>query len=379
MQVTFSWFSGYMDLVYTPFIGSLLGPEIVVMPDIAIFAGFAIGLAFGAIGLVSGFCLMSSLRDWWTAHDGRKVRSYALAVAVAMLGTQLAAGAGIVDIARSIYLLPSFSAPLMFAGGLIFGFGMVLSNGCASRALVLLGKGNLRSLVVIAILGIAAQMTLKGLIAPARLAILQWTQTSPRIVSVPALLSGFGLAENAARIAVTLIVSGVVLVFAFSDRRFRQSPMQIFAGLAVGVLVTAGWLTTGWLGADEFNPIPVSSLTFVSPVADTLQYVMLSTGLTLNFGIAVVTGVFTGSLLTALLTGRFALEGFTSAQHMLRSVTGAAMMGIGGAMAYGCSIGQGLTGLSTLALPSFIAAAGIVAGAAAGIRGPVRIPALAVR
>src|ERR1700709_1171417 len=93
------------------------------MPDIAVSAGFAIGLAFGAIGLLSGFCLMSSLRDWWTANDGRKVRSYALALAVAMLGTQFIAGAGIVDIAKSLYLLPSFSAPLMFAGGLIFGFG----------------------------------------------------------------------------------------------------------------------------------------------------------------------------------------------------------------------------------------------------------------
>jgi uncharacterized membrane protein YedE/YeeE len=149
--------------------------------------------------------------------------------------------------------------------------------------------------------------------------------------------------------------------------------------LAVGLLVTAGWLTTGWLGADEFNPIPVSSLTFVSPVADTLQYAMLSTGLTLNFGVSVVTGVFTGSVLTAVLTGRFHLEGYNSANHMLRSVSGAALMGIGGAMAYGCSIGQGLTGLSTLAMPSLIAAIGIVVGAAAGIRGVVRIPALAAR
>jgi uncharacterized membrane protein YedE/YeeE len=256
---------------------------------------------------------------------------------------------------------------------------MVLANGCASRALVLLGKGNLRSLVVIVIIGIAAQMTLKGLLAPARLAILQSTQMTPAAVSAPALLSMIGFNASVARIAVTLIAGGALLVFAFSDRRFRQSYGQIAAGLAVGLLVTAGWLTTGWLGADEFNPIPVSSLTFVSPVADTLQYAMLSTGLTLNFGIAVVTGVFAGSVLAAVLTGRFQLEGYTSANHMLRSVSGAALMGVGGAMAYGCSIGQGLTGLSTLAMPSFIAAAGIVAGAAVGIRGAVRIPALAVR
>jgi uncharacterized protein len=349
------------------------------MPPIAVAAGFAIGLVFGAVGLLSGFCLMSGLRDWWTVDDSRKIRSYAVALAVAIFGAQSLAGAGIVDIAKSIYLQPSFSVPLIFAGGVLFGFGMVLANGCASRSLVLLGKGNLRSLVVIAFIGIAAQMTLKGLLAPARLAMLQWTQISPAAVSAPALLTMLGLDGLVARLGVTLIAGGSLLLFAFSDRRFRQSYGQIAAGLAVGLLVTAGWFSTGWLGADEFNPIPVASLTFIAPVADTLQYAMLSTGLTLNFGIAVVTGVVTGSLLTALLTGRFALEGYSSAPHMVRSIAGAALMGIGGAMAYGCSIGQGLTGLSTLALPSFVAVAGILTGAALGLRGAVVIPALAAR
>src|SRR5882757_7739764 len=185
------------------------------MPDISVSAGFAIGLAFGAVGLLSGFCLMSSLREWWTADDSRKIRSYAVALAVAIFGTQLVAGTGIVDIAKSLYLQPSFSAPLIFAGGLLFGFGMVLANGCASRALVLLGKGNLRSLVVIVIIAIAAQMTLKGLLAPARLAILQSTQMTPAAISAPALLSMLGLSANVARIAVTLIAGGALLIFAF--------------------------------------------------------------------------------------------------------------------------------------------------------------------
>ncbi len=349
------------------------------MPAIPVSAGFAIGLVFGVVGLLSGFCLMSSLRDWWTANDGRRIRSYAVALAVALIGTQLVAGMGLVDIAKSLYLQPSFSAPVMFAGGLLFGFGMVLSNGCASRALVLLGKGNLRSLVVIAIIGIAAQMTLKGLLAPARLAIMQWTQISPAAVSAPELLSTMGLDESVARIATTLIASGGLLIFAFSDSQFRKAYGQIAAGLVVGLLVIAGWLSTGWLGADEFNPVPVTSLTFISPIADSVQYTMLSTGMTLSFGIAVVAGVLTGSLATAVLTGRFKLEGYNSPNHMLRSISGAALMGIGGAMAFGCSIGQGLTGLSTLAMPSFIAVAGILAGAAVGIRGAVVIPALATR
>ncbi|MBC7584456.1 YeeE/YedE family protein [Tardiphaga sp. vice304] len=345
------------------------------MIDIAVTAGFAIGVAFGVIGLLSGFCLTSSLRDW-SAHDGRRIRSYALALAVAIAGTQFLAAADIVDIGKSLYLQPAFSAPLIFAGGLLFGLGMVLANGCASRALVLLGKGNLRSLVVLVILGIAAQMTLKGLLAPSRLAIIQWTQISPASVSAPALLASIGLGDTAARILATLIGSGTLFAFAFSDRQFRRSPAQITAGLAVGLLVIAGWLATGWLGADEFNPIPVTSLTFIAPVADTLQYAMLSTGLTLNFGIAIVVGVLTGSLATSLLTGRFRVEGYASADHMMRSISGAALMGIGGAMAYGCSVGQGLTGLSTLSLSSVIAVAGILTGAAVGLRRRVPAPAL---
>lgn len=262
---------------------------------------------------------------------------------------------------------------------MLFGLGMVLSNGCASRALVLLGKGNIRSLVVLVIIGVTAQMTLKGLIAPARLAVLQWTQLTPPAISAPALLSSLGLNETVARAVVALIAAGALSIFAFSDRQFRRSYGQLTAGVAVGLLVIAGWLATGWLGADEFNPVPVTSLTFISPIADTVQYVMFSTGLTLNFGIALVAGVLTGSVATSVLTGRFQLEGYTSVSHTVRSISGAALMGSGGALAYGCSIGQGLTGLSTLAFPSLVAVAGIVAGAALGIRRIVVIPALATR
>jgi hypothetical protein len=158
---------------------------------------------------------------------------------------------------------------------------------------------------------------------------------------------------------------------------FRKSPRQVIAGVLVGLLIAAGWLATGYIGADDFNPAQVTSLTFVAPIADFLQYVMLSTGSTLSFGIATVGGVFLGSLVTALATGRFHWEGYRSPQHMLRSAGGAALMGTGGVMAFGCSIGQGLTGLSTLSLASFVAVAGIMLGAAAGLRGALRVRPLA--
>jgi uncharacterized membrane protein YedE/YeeE len=344
--------------------------------NVVLYAGFLIGLAFGVAGLLSGFCLLSSLRGHWGHGDSRLIRTYALAIGVAVVATQLLAANGLVDISKSIYLQPSFSAPLMFAGGLMFGYGMVLSNGCASRALVLLGRGNLRSLVVVIIIGIVAQMTLKGLIAPARIALLQASQSAPKAASLSALVETLGVGATFARTLAVIVVSGALIVFAFAHRSFRQSWGQVLAGLVIGLLVAAGWYATGWLGADDFNPAPVTSITFVAPMADSVQYVMLSTGLTMNFGIAVVPGVVLGSLLTAVATRKFHLDGYTSPRHMLRSVAGAALMGAGGAMAYGCSVGQGLTGISTLALASFVAMTGIVLGAAIGLRGPLRVPAM---
>ena len=342
----------------------------------AVYSGLLIGLAYGAVGLLSGFCLLSSLRGWWASGDSRLIRTYALALGVAIAAAQLLAASGVVDLGKSIYLQPSFSAPLMLLGGVLFGYGMVLSNGCGSRALVLLGRGNLRSLVVVLVLGIAAQMTLKGLIAPTRVAMLQWTQIAPSVISLPALLAKFGLSEPIARMLAASAISGALIIFAFAHTPFLRSKGQIAAGLAVGLLVTVGWFATGYLGADDFNPTPVTSLTFIAPIADSVQYVMLSTGLSLNFGIMLVAGVVAGSLITALVTGRFHWEGYTSPRHMLRSIGGAALMGAGGAMAYGCSIGQGLTGLSTLALASFVAVAGILAGSALGLRGVLRVQPL---
>ena len=345
--------------------------------SIVILSALAIGLIYGSVGLLSGFCLMSGMRGWLAEGDGRLIRTYALAIGVAVAATQAMATAGLVDIGKSIYLQPSFSAPVMFLGGLLFGYGMVLSNGCGSRALVLLGRGNLRSFLVVIVLAIFAQMTLKGLIAPTRIAMVGATQATATTNSVPALFAVAGLTATAARMLAASVVAAALIIFAFAHPAFRRSPGQIAAGLVVGLLVAGGWFATGWLGADDFNPAPVTSLTFIAPIADALQYIMLSTGSTLNFGIVTVFGVFAGSLATALLTGRFQLEGFQSPRHMLRSGSGAALMGVGGVMAFGCSVGQGLTGFSTLALASLVAFAGILLGTAAGLRGALRVRPLA--
>lgn len=346
--------------------------------QLVILAGLVIGLVYGSVGLLSGFCLMSSMRGWLAEGDGWLVRTYALAMAVAIAASQFLAGTDMVDLGKSIYLQQTFSVPVLFLGGLLFGYGMVLSNGCGSRALVLLGRGNLRSFVVVIVLAIAAQMTLKGLIAPARIALVQASQITISVNSLPSMLAMLGITEAVSRVLAAAIIVVALILFAFAHPEFRRAPGQIAAGVVMGVLVAGGWYVTGYLGADDFNPVPVTSLTFIAPIADSLQYAMLSTGLTLNFGIATVGGVFAGSLVTALVTGRFKLEGYSSPRHMLRSGTGAALMGIGGVMAFGCSIGQGLSGVSTLALGSFVAVAGILLGTTVGLRGALRVQPLAV-
>src|SRR4029079_11914779 len=227
-------------------------------------------------------------------------------------------------------------------------------------------------------LAIAAQMTLKGLIAPARIALVQASQSTVNANSLPSLLTALGISEPVSRALAAIVIVVALIIFAFAHPAFRRSPGQIAAGVIVGLLVAGGLFVTRYLGADDFNPVPVTSLTFIAPIADSLQYAMLSTGLTLNFGIATVAGVFAGSLITALATGRFHFEGYSSPRHMLRSAGGAALMGIGGVMAFGCSIGQGLTGISTLAVGSFVAVAGILIGTTAGLRGSLRVQPLAV-
>src|ERR1700738_2956687 len=200
-----------------------------------ILAALVIGLIYGAVGLLSGFCMMSSLRGWWAEGDGRLVRTYALAMGVAIAASQLLAARGFVDLGKSIYLQPAFSAPLMFFGGLLFGYGMVLSNGCGSRALVLLGRGNLRSFVVVIVLGITAQMTLKGLIAPARIAMVQMSQASPQMTTLPALLAKIGISEISTRMIAASVIAGALIIFAFAHASFQRSWGQIAAGVLVGV------------------------------------------------------------------------------------------------------------------------------------------------
>jgi uncharacterized membrane protein YedE/YeeE len=343
---------------------------------ISLWAGFAIGIAFGITGQRTGFCLNTGFRGYWITGDGRKLRAFALALAVAVLGTQAIEAAGIVDLRRSIYVSSPLSWFVIPLGGILFGYGMIASNGCGSRALVLLGQGNLRSFVVLLCLGIAAFIALSGLLAPLRMALAGATTVAfDKLPSIPPYLEA-ALGATGARLIPALVIAATLAVFSFGNAAFRASPRDVIGGIIVGALIVAGWLATGYLGKDDFEPAPIASLTFVSPIGETIQYAMLATGARASFGVVVVFGVILGALISALLTKSYDLQGFSRPTQMLRYMGGGTLMGVGGAMALGCSIGQGLTGLSTLAFGSFLAAAGIALGSYLGLRGPVKLPPL---
>jgi uncharacterized membrane protein YedE/YeeE len=315
---------------------------------LSLWAGFVIGIFFGITVQRTGFCLNSAFRGVWIKGDGRKLAGFALAIALAVLATQFAEAAGLIDLRRSIYLSAPFSWLAIPLGGMLFGYGMITANGCGARSLVLLGQGNLRSFVVLLCLGIAAYATLSGVIAPLRTWLAAPTTFAfEKLPSIPRYLEA-PLGAAAARMVPAFLLSGALALLAFHHAPFRNSPRDILGGLVVGLLIAAGWLATGWLGRDDFEPAPIASLTFIAPVGETIQYAMLATGARLSFGVAVICGVFLGALVSAFATGTLDLQGFSRPMQMLRYMAGGALMGMGGAMALGCSFGQGLTGLSKL-------------------------------
>ena len=336
--------------------------------------GVAIGLVFGATAQRTNFCTMGGISDQVLMGDGRRLRAWVLATAVAIIGTQILVFSGRVDLDSSIYLTTNFGWLGAIVGGLVFGFGMTLTGGCPSRTLVRLGAGNLKSLMVVLVLAIVAYMTLRGLIAPGRIVLEGATNVDLsgrgfQSQSIGELVAGMlGVGEDAASALAAIAMAAALLLFCFKDAAFRGSVANITAGVVIGLCVVAGWVVTGILAFDEFEPVPLASVTLVAPVADALQFLMTYTGASLNFGIAVVGGIIAGSLLMAVATGAFRVESFTDRDDFLRHLSGAALRGIGGVMALGCTIGQGVTGMSTLAIGSIIAWLAIIAGGYVGVK-----------
>lgn len=336
--------------------------------------GFGLGVLFGAIAHRTNFCTMGALSDIVFMGNWNRFRAWMLATGVAILGSQYLYQTGQVDLSLAIYLTPNFGWFGAILGGLMFGFGMTLGSGCGNKTLVRVGTGNLKSLVVMIFLGIFAYMTLRGLIGLARIqmesrTMIDLTGSGLKTQGIPEFLAAVTpLGLETASIVAAIIMGGGLLVFCFKSADFRSSPLDISGGLLIGALVVLAWYATGVLGADDFDPVPVESFTFIAPVGNSIQYLMTFTGATINFGIATVGGIILGAFISAKARREFKIESFTNPADMTRHIVGGSLMGVGGVLALGCTVGQGITGMSTLAVGSVIALLSIIAGGVFGLK-----------
>jgi uncharacterized protein len=333
---------------------------------------FILAFIFGAVGNKTHFCTMGAVSDWVNMGDLSRMRMWLLAIAVAILGAAALEATGMVDYSKSIYTTPNFTWLSYVVGGVLFGVGMTLGSGCGSKTLIRVGAGNLKSLIVYVFLGIAAYMTLRGILGAFRVGVLEKVA-----ITLPA---GQDLASltGVHRALLAALVAGALLVFVYASKQFRSSFDYTLGGVVTGLVVVGGWYVSGVIGhvAEDPNTLQeafvatnsgrMESFSFVSPMAYTLDYLMLWTDKSkmVTYGIASGLGVIAGSAVYALATRTFRWEGFRDAEDTANHMVGGMLMGFGGITALGCTIGQGISGFSTLALGSILTFICIVIGSA---------------
>jgi uncharacterized protein len=348
-----------------------------------LWASFIFSFLFGAIAQRTHFCTMGAVSDVVNMGDWARMRQWALAAGVAMLGFGLLVWLGKIDATKTLYASDRVLWLSALVGGALFGFGMVLASGCGSKTLVRIGGGSLKSLVVFLVMGIAGFATLKGITAVLRVS----TVDAVALASVsPASLTSWaagvlGLQPKLAHMLGALVIGGGLVLWAVLRRDFWTAD-NLLAGLGLGFVVVAMWWVSGVMGHVPEHPDTlqeaflstnsgrIEALSFTAPVSYTLDWLMFFSDKTklLTFGVVSVLGVITGSAAMALVTRSFRWEGFGSVEDVANHLGGAALMGIGGVTALGCTVGQGLSGISTLSATSFIAVCAIISGAVAAFK-----------
>lgn len=332
-------------------------------------AGLGIGLVFGALAQRSKFCLRAAVVETARGAAGARFSVWLIAFAAAIAVTQGLILAGWLNVSEARQLAGEGSMSGALVGGLMFGVGMILARGCASRLLVLSATGNLRALISGLILTLVAQASLRGVLSPAREVIGGWW-TVPGGEARNLLTALGGDATLGLAIGVALLAGAVWLA-----RRNGVSGWSRAGAFGVGTMIAAAWLATYSIAQLSFEPLAVKSISFTGPSADTLMGLINAPSIPLGFDVGLIPGVFAGSFIAAMLAREFKLEGYHGGSSMARYITGASLMGFGSMLAGGCAVGAAVTGPSVFALTGFVALASMWVGAALADRLIDREPA----
>jgi uncharacterized membrane protein YedE/YeeE len=322
-------------------------------PQAAVLFGLGLGVLFGALAQITRFCLRRAVAG--DADERRPAGGvWALALATAILGVQAAVALGWISFDDHRFLAGDLPVLAIVLGGLAFGAGMVLTRGCVSRQTVLLASGNLRSLTVLLVFAVVAHATLKGVLAPLRTALGGVTLPLGEATSLAALPGG-------AAVWAVAIAAGLVLFALRSGARTRDLVLAIF----IGALAAVGWIGTGHVLFDEFDPVAMESLSFTSPAAETIFWTLASSAVPATFGVGLIGGTVLGAFLAAAARRDIAFQSLESPRQTGRYLSGAVLMGVGGVLAGGCTVGAGLSGVPTLSVAAILALLSIIAGGAA--------------
>ena len=319
--------------------------------------GLVTGLVFGISAQHSRFCLRSASAEMASGTLGPQLSIWLLAFFSALLATQLAIATGVLDVSTSRQIATAGSLSGAVIGGILFGSGMVLARGCASRLLVLSATGNLRALVTGLVVTLVAQSALTGLLAPAResLSLIATVDGGDArdVMALSGLTRGSVLGLAALGLALAMVLA----------RHRRVETGRLVAGACVGIAVALGWVLTHAIASASFEIVPIGSITFTGPSTDTLMALVNTREITFGFGIGLVPGVVIGSMSMALMRGEWRLERFGPETPMERYLVGAVMMGFGAMLAGGCAVGAGITGGAVLSLTAWVAVGSMWAGA----------------
>ena len=349
----------------------------------ALWATFAVTFLLGAVMQHTSFCTMGAISDFFVMSDLSRLRQWSLAIGIAIIGVMLLSSSGLIDLSKSIYTTNKLMYLSIIVGSTLFGLGMVLASGCGSKTLIRIGGGNLKSLVVFLVMGLVAYITLRGFLAVIRANVLDvFFITLNTNQDLPSVLSAqWGIQRSNMHLIFGSLIGGACILFAILKKSFWTAK-NLLAGFGVGIAICAVWWISGYLAfvAEDPNTLEevflatnsgrMESLSFVAPYAYSLDWLMFysDTSKVLTIGIVAVLGMICGSAIQAIATKSFRWESFANAEDTANHLIGGALMGFGGITALGCTIGQGLSGISTLALGSFLAFPGFFLGAYLGLQ-----------
>lgn len=332
---------------------------------LAALCGLMGGLVLGFAARWGRFCTLNAIESAALGGDTRDLRMWGLAIAVAVAGTFGLDQAGLIEVSSSFYIAAPTHLMATIVGGMLFGLGMAFVGTCGYGSLARIGGGDLKSVVTFLVMGITAYATLRGATAYLRVGVFPVAETPEVPASFAYLLSSqTGLALHYS----AYLLAAFLATLCLSSAPFRRSRKRVFVGALVGAVVVWGWISTGSIAADEFDPYPLESYTFSAPLGETIIYVMTMSGASLKFGIGAVAGVVVGAAITSLFQGHFRWEACDDAREMRRQILGGFLMGIGSVTALGCTIGQGISAASVLAYSTPVALVSMFIGAWLGLQ-----------